>query len=78
MENMAEEKEKIYCMKCAAEKSKQQVVKHNYLFLSLIILQVKIYSCILILKHVNPNGIHLTHNSMNLILMVCNSFIKYI
>ena len=61
MENMPEEKEKIYSMNCATEKSKQQVVKHNYLFLSLIILHVKIYPCIIILKHVNPNGIHLTH-----------------
>jgi len=29
---MLEEKEEIYCMNCAAKKSKQQVVKPNYLF----------------------------------------------
>jgi len=56
---MPEEKEKIYCMNCVAEKSKQQVENIITFFLSLIIL--KIYPCILILKHVNPNGIHLCH-----------------
>ena len=78
MENMAEEKEKIYCMNCEAEKSKQQVVNIITFFLSLIILNVKIYPCIFILKHVNQNAIHLTHNSMNLILLVSNFFIIYI
>ncbi len=78
MEKMPEEKEKIYCMNCEERMSKQQVVNIITFFLSLIILNVKIYPCIFIFKQVNPNAIHLTHNSMNLTLLLSNFFIIYI